>query len=450
MRRPAAFAARLPLYTLDLVRRYWAPLLCVWLVGDIAYRLLLRGMAAAAAIEPMLGYLALGLLLLVQLATYIVMFHLLRPALPTVDAEYRRVRAGVLRRTAERGNAVLAERTIVDAIAMAILPFLIFYSAWDLYVEEYRKLTIASVNQEGLDVLLDMGAIDKLGPMVLIALAAFGLRALCEHFYDKNDGKVLGLATALFEATWMFLGTFTVVAAFTDFWKWAKARAAWAAVQNQIDGAVAWVGAQLGVDLQDLLLQAYRTMGSTWAIFKDGFLQPLVWLTITAVVFGAQMDRYSGLFRGNGRTARLERALTSAKGPIAAVRGWLRKDAGDKYIPFINAFKFILSVSPVFYLSFSLYYVLVLLGTEWLERGVYLFLGPADWHLWFPWLEPVGVVSRLLQDLLRICLLAAAFELILFKVGGESTGRRARRAARPPSAPAPPAPPAPPPSAPVR
>ncbi|MDA2813675.1 hypothetical protein O4J56_23730 [Nocardiopsis sp. RSe5-2] len=427
--------------TLDLLRRYWAPLLCVWLAGDIVYRLLLRGMAKAAAFEPVLGYVALGVLLLVQLATYIIMFHMLRPALPTVDAEYQRVRSGALRDTAQRGSVALAERTIVDAIAMAILPFLIFYSAWDLYAEEYRKLTIAAVNEEGLDTLLDLGTLDHSGPMLVIAAAAFGLRALFEHYYKKNDNKFLGLGTALFEATWMFMGTFTLVSAFTEFWKWAKSRAAWVVVQDGIDGAVNWASVQIGVDLQDTLLQIYRSIDTTWSIFKDGFLQPLVWLTITAVVFGAQMDRYSGLFNGKGRTARLERVLTSAKGPVAAVRTWMRKDAGDKYIPFINAFKFILSVSPVFYLSFSLYYVLVMLGTEWMERGFYLFFGPDDWFQWWPWLEPVSVVTRLVQDLLRICLLAATFELILFKVGGRSTGRRARRAAPLPEGAGAPAPP---------
>ncbi|MDA2806418.1 hypothetical protein [Nocardiopsis suaedae] len=434
MRRPASFAARLPLDTLDLLRRYWAPLLCVWLAGDITYRVLLRVMAKAAAFEPLLGYVALGVLLLVQLATYIIMFHLLRPALVTVDAEYRRVRSGALRETARRGSVALAERTLVDAIAMAILPFLIFYSAWDLYAEEYRKLTVAAVNEEGLDTLLDLGTLDHSLPMLAIAAAAFGLRALCEHFYKKNDGKILGLGTALFEATWMFMGTFTLVSAFTEFWKWAKGRAAWVAVQDQIDGVINWASALTGVDLQDAVLQFTRSVDTTWSIFKDGFLQPLVWLTITAVVFGAQMDRYSGLFNGKGRVARVERVLTSAKGPVAAVRSWMRKDAGDKYIPFINAFKFILGVSPVFYLSFSLYYVLVMLGTEWMERGFYLFFGPDDWFQWWPWLEPVSVVVRLVQDLLRICLLAATFELILFKVGGQSTGRRARRAAPGPDA----------------
>src|SRR5690606_41184543 len=138
------------------------------------------------------------------------------------------------------------------------------------------------------------------------------------------------------------------------------------------------------------------------------------WLTITAVVYGAQMDRYTGLFRKGTRAARIEQAITGRRGPLRAAVGWVRRDMGDKYIPFLNAFRFILSTSPVFYLSFSLYYVLLELGFDWLERGLYIALGPAEWlRWWWPWLWPIKVVPDIATLLLRILLLAATCELLL-------------------------------------
>ncbi|MFW5415491.1 hypothetical protein J0910_02360 [Nocardiopsis sp. CNT-189] len=424
MTRQIPFAALLPLYTLDLARRYWAPLLCVWLLGDFAHRMAMRGMAQLVAIEPYFGYAALGIVLVLQLAAYIIMFHMLRPGLPAVDAEYRRARG-----TGERRGLAEAERNLVDAVAVAILPFLIFYSAWDLIAEEYRRFLIATVNQEGMEFLLDIGAMNATGPLIAMALLAFGLRAFFEYVYDQTGSKTTGVLTALFEATWTFLALFSVVDLLGRFWAWVDTRAATVAVHDTLNAGLAWAnGLVTPFPLQELVLGAIGAVTALWAMLKGGFIEPLLWLTITAVVFGAQMDRYTGLFRKDTRAGRVERAIIAGRrGPLRTAAGWVRRDMGDKYVPFLNAFRFILGTSPVFYLSFSLYYVLLELGFDRLERGVFVAVGPAEWlGWWWPWMGPVEVVLDAAKYMLRICLLAAAFELILRKVGGRSTGRRAR------------------------
>ncbi|GAB3494285.1 hypothetical protein [Nocardiopsis coralliicola] len=425
MASSAPFAARLPLYALDLARRYWAPLLCVWFLADFLHRMALRGMAKLSGFEPVLGYAVLGIVLLLQLAGYIVMFHLLRPALPNVDAEYRRMRAGEGRRTIGE-----AERNVVDAVAMAILPFLIFYSAWDLLAEEFRQFLTTAVNDQGLDTLFDLGAVEMTGPLLAIALGAFGLRALFEHLYNRSGNKAAGVATALFESTWMFLGVFTVVQMATSFWTWMSGRAAAVAVHDAAMGTLAWFNELVfPLPLQAAVLGAVTAAATVWEMLKGAFVEPVLWLTITAVIYGAQMDRYSGLFRRGSRADRMEQALTR-KGPFKAGARWLRRDAADKYVPFLNAFRFILGVSPVFYLSFSLYYVLLELGFDWMERGIYTAVGPGEFlGFWWPWLEPMEIALEAVKYLLRICLLAAAFELILRASGGPARGRRARSSA---------------------
>jgi len=426
MTRQIPFAALLPLYTLDLVRRYWAPLLCVWLLGDFAHRMAMRGMAELVTIEPYFGYAVLGIVLVLKLAAYIIMFHMLRPGLPEVDAEYRRVRG-----MGDRRDLAEAERNLVDAVAMAILPFLIFYSAWDLIAEEYRQFIIATVNQEGMDFLLDIGAMNATGPLIVMGLLAFCLRAFFEYVYDQTGSKITGVLTALFESTWTFLAVFTVVDLLGKFWEWVDTRAATVAVHDAFNSGLVWLNDLVTpFPLQAAVLGAIGAVAGLWNMLKGGFIEPLLWLTITAVVYGAQMDRYTGLFRKGTRAARIEQAITGRRGPLRAAVGWVRRDMGDKYIPFLNAFRFILSTSPVFYLSFSLYYVLLELGFDWLERGLYIAVGPAEWlGWWWPWLGPIEVVLDTAKYLLRVCLLAATFELILRKVGGESTGRRARRRA---------------------
>ncbi|KIH98998.1 hypothetical protein LP52_09940 [Streptomonospora alba] len=419
--KATASVTRLPLYSLDLVRRYWAPLLCVYVIGTFLHDMMMRGVVRLSAIDQNLGLIGMTLVVLTQLTVTIVMFHLLRPGLPTVDRE-------LVAASPRAGGAAERERRWVDAVAMAILPFLIFYNAWGRFAEEFRRYNVELINQRGLDGFIETNEINALGLPLGIALASFLLRMLCERFYRRTDNKTLGVCTALFEANWMFFGLYSIVQVFGNIRAWFTQRQAWYAVENGILEFMRSLGSTLSLPIEQAYLAGLEAVGQVLQHLRDGLFEPLLWLTIAAVVFGAEMDRHQSLFRKGSRAAKIEGALTADGNRLMQEMGRIfQRDAQDRWMPFVNALRFVLRASPVFYLGFCLYYVLLEVAFAWLERGIFVAVGPNEFlGWWWPWLTPISFMVDALHELLRVCLLAAAFEITLRSVGASSTGRRAR------------------------
>ncbi|NYE50908.1 hypothetical protein HDA32_006028 [Spinactinospora alkalitolerans] len=423
----ATSAAMLPVYGLDLVRRYWAPLLCVYTAGQLLHSLMLRGMVQIAGVNGVAALAGLSVSILVTLATTIVMFHLLRPGMPALEAELFGGRADV-----GQGGSTFAdrERRIVDAVAMAILPFLIFYSAWGLFVEEYREYAVSSLNEHGLAGITTTLEYNELGLPLVIALIAWSGRTLCEKFYTRNQNKWLGVLTALFEANWMFFAVFSVTQVVVNAKGWVAGRVVVAEAQEALLGLTHWLGDLTSLPVTAGYLAAIALVAELWTHLKDGLIEPLLWLTIVAVVFGAEVDKAEALFRKGGKGGRIQKVATRVPNVVRGLGQFAGRDLREKYTPFLNAFRFILRVSPAFYLSFCLYYVLLELGFGWLERGVYRLVGPHEFLAWWwQWLTPIEFGVGALHELLRVCLLAATFEMTLRRMGSRSVGRRARRRA---------------------
>ncbi|MUL44090.1 hypothetical protein FZ103_23510 [Streptomonospora sp. PA3] len=420
--RATASVTRLPLYTLDLARRYWAPLLCVYVIGTFLHDMMMRGVVRLSAIDQNVGLIGMTLVVLTQLTVTIVMFHMLRPGLPAVDRELAAKGSGVSER----------ERRWVDAVAMAILPFLIFYNAWGRFAEEFRQYNIELINQRGLEGFVEVNEINALGLPLAIALVSFLVRVLCERFYTRTDSKILGILTALFEANWMFFGLFSIMQVYGNIKTWLGQRQAWYVFENGILEFMRNLGSATSLPIEQGYLAALDLLGQLLTHLRDGLFEPLLWLTIAAVIFGAEMDRHDAFFRKGTRAARIEGALVSPSNSLLRNAGRLmRRSAQDRWMPFINAFRFILRASPVFYLGFCLYYVLLDVAFAWLERGVFVAVGPHDFlGWWWPWLTPVNFLVEALHELVRVCLLAATFEVTLRSLSAASTGRRARTPGR--------------------
>ncbi|GAA4954668.1 hypothetical protein GCM10023224_45120 [Streptomonospora halophila] len=424
--KATASVSRLPLYTLDLARRYWAPLLCVYVIGTFLHDMMMRGVVRLSAFDQNVGLIGMTLVVLTQLTVTIVMFHMLRPGLPTVDREL------FSPASPRSGGVSEGERRWVDAVAGAILPFLIFYNAWGRFAEEFRQYNVELINQRGLTGFVEGNDINALGLPLAVALVSFLLRVLCDRLYARTDSKILGLFTALFEANWMSFGLFSIMQVYGNIKTWAAQRQAWHAFENGILEFVRSLGSATSLPIEQGYLAALDLIGQLMLHLRDGLFEPLLWLTIAAVIFGAEMDRHDALFRKGTRAAKIEDALTSPSNSVLRQMGRLmRRSAQDRWTPFINAFRFILRASPVFYLGFCLYYVLMEVAFAWLERGVYVAVGPHDFlGWWWPWLTPVSFMVDALHELMRVCLLAATFEVTLRSLSAASTGRRARAAGR--------------------
>lgn len=425
MARMVTSAIALPLYALDLARRYWAPLLCAYVVGTFLHTMLLRQIVRLGLTNQLLGMAALSLSLLVTLTTTIIMFHMLRPGLPVLERE--------LSASADRGSGNsmrMRERRVVDAIAMAILPFLIFYSAWGLITEEFRSYAVGALNEGGFEALAYVGELEYSTALIGIAVALLAARVVVEHFYRKSSNPFLGVVTAMLEAGWVFFAIYTVQAVLKDITAWTSTRAVWIETRQVWTDFLTWLGDLVSLPLLNFFTFVLGYVASGWGLVKDGLFEPLLWLTIAAVAFGAKhIDSAEALFQGRAR--RVHDIAVTFRGRFPRLLGLMthgaRQNLNEKYWPFLNAFRLILSVSPVFYLSFCLYYMLLEFGFGWLERAVYVVVGANEFHAWWwQWLNSVDFAVNGLHELLRICLLAAAFELTLRRLGRRTTGRRAR------------------------
>ncbi|MDS1269665.1 hypothetical protein RIF23_05095 [Lipingzhangella sp. LS1_29] len=431
MARMARSAASLPLYTLDLARRYWAPLLFVYLLGTLLHGLMLRGIVWLGLQNQTLGLLAFSLAVLVTLATTIVMFLMLRPGLPVLDHELlERSRRARGTGADQRPNVNERERRIVDAVAMSLLPFLIFYSAWGLFAEELRAYAARAQVEAGLDGYVAILDFNPLGVPLLVLAVAFLCRTVCEQFYFRNNSKALGIATAFFETVFAFFFVVTVVELASTLWEWLGQRLVWVEATAMFHTLLEQLAELTALPVIDLVLGTAAAVVWTWELLKDGLIQPLLWLTIAAVVFGADVDRTETLFRPGSRAQRVhDAALARTPGVLLQLGERASRGLREKYLPFLNAFRFILRTSPIYYLSFCLYYALLELGFSWLERGVLLAVGPADFlGWWWPWLAPLSIAVDALHEVLRVCLLAATFEVVLRRMLDRQPGQRARPA----------------------
>lgn len=184
------------------------------------------------------------------------------------------------------------------------------------------------------------------------------------------------------------------------------------------------------VDIPELSAGVAAAIAAAWSSLKEGFLAPMLWLTITAVAYRAQITDHDALFdqrRGGGQLG----AAVNRAAKLGKVFGrYASSDFRDRISPCLNAVRFVLGAGPVFYLSFCLYFVLLDVLFSQLNRGVFVLLGPGDFQgqLW-PWLQPVEFAVDALHTLFRLCLLAAAFEIALRRAERTSLGRRVWRAA---------------------
>ena len=417
-------AAFLPVYALDLVRRRGIPLLCVYTAGMLAHTLLMRGLVKFTDVSTTLALAGLGLTLLITLVTYILMFQLLRPGLPMIDSE---LGSEVVRRDKRSGFAE-RERRIVDGVALSIFPFLLFYGAWGLIEEQFDVYSVGLFNSGGLESFAAPTELTWFGLPLVVALVAWLLRRVCGHFYKSNRNPALGVLTALFEGVWMFLVLFSIGEFFSLSKEWMSNRVVWVGVETGVADLLDGLGNL--VNIPELSAGVAAVFAAAWSSVKEGFFAPMLWLTITAVVYRAQIDDHDALFderRGGGRVG----AAINRAAKLGRVFGkFASSDFRDRISPCLNAVRFVLGAGPVFYLSFCLYFVLLDVVFSQLGRGALVLIGPGHFQgeLW-PWLQPVDFATDALHMIFRLCLLAAAFEIALRRAEDTSRGRRVWRVA---------------------
>jgi hypothetical protein len=404
----------LPWTTLRLAGRFAVPLALWYTVGQaLRYLLFLAGyhFGLHRAAVPIF---VLSLTVMVTLSVTVAMVHSVKDGLPAVRK--RELDESLTSWTAAE------EESILDGLTRALLPFMIFYLAWNWFAEDAQSFEQAAAGRgnaqggifgqiEAMKSLLLLD--DRVYLAVVLTLGFFVLKFIAERFMEPKWSRVGSVAVAFFEVNWTLFGIFSVNKARGALTDWIQGRVAWG-----------WIGHLTG--------PTFDWIGALWPSFKEAVLGGLVWLVIAGVILGVDADEETALGKG-----RVGRRLLSASGIDRPHTPWevATRELRDKWLPTFYGFRMVIRAGLLPFAVFCVLYMGLEDVALLAERGIFYLLGPHPIGYWALRLDSIVFVVDLLHQMLRVCLMAAAFDLVVARV----SERTSTPASHPgPSMPAPP------------
>jgi hypothetical protein len=361
----------LPVSALRLAARFFVPLATWFSAGTIIRYVLMQaisqlGHGSHAGIRRAVVLLPLSITVLASLVVAIGMMF-----------------------TLGRGLAVIPDpdEPYIAAISRTLFPFVLIYLGWNLYTVDLSEVLRADAQR-----LADAGDAINAGnilelPIVVclvVALVSWGLRLLCERRYDERPGRVIRLLTSFFEVNFTLYALYSVVQLVRAVQNWITDRVFWHAITGTV--GVPSVGP-----------------------VQDALILPLVWLAIAAIVYGLEMHDREAI---SGTP--LEGIARRLEGRPRRVAEVASRSLREKYVPIVHAVRLVFRAGAPVFAWFCLCYVTVGVLLDRLQRGVLSLLGTDHTvRFWNLALTPVEFGHRMLQEILRLALLAAMFDLVM-------------------------------------
>ncbi|QXJ23945.1 hypothetical protein AGRA3207_005179 [Actinomadura graeca] len=397
----------LPWAALRLAARFVLPLTLWFTVGQLlrygamygGYRLgEMKGTVAAVA--PLL---TVGVLVMVTLGVAVAMVHCVREGLDVVHA---READGDLTPWAV-GN----EESVFGAAGRAALPFVVFYLGWGLQGDDAREFADQATSRgfaeggfagqiKGLGMLVSL---EKHVPLAIgLTAGFFAVRFLVEWLLEERLPRSVGALVAFLEINFALFAIFTIDHLRGEGVDWSARRQAWT-----------WV-----TDIAGPVLEL-------WPPFKEAVLGALIWLVVAGVILGLDA-RDEQLVLGRGRAAR---RLSRAGGldRLNSPREILTRGFREMWLPAWYGLRLVRRSGVLPFATFCLLFTGLDVAEDASRRLVYELLGPHEVTWWIPRMPLVAYGTGLIFQILRICLLAAAFDLVMARV----TARTAAKAAAP-------------------
>lgn len=414
--------------------RYWPQLVACYLLGVLGRKGAIELAAWAGHDNDFWASLIMPMAGIARLGSYVAMFLVIRGGFPELAAPTR------------------GERRF-DLFATVVVPFFAIYLAWQMFKEDWlafeaRALTYYdpfAASTPGSTVLHPESLPVSTGTLLLI-IGALVLRFTLTRFEKRLPSWTVPLRLYV-DATWVFLVlTFAVNRGLT----WLLNPAGWIA-QRRI---VVWFDttrAELFSHAQPLEV---AWSGLMWALRTafGGATVPLLWLAVAAIVYGVSAETTWRAAARRVAGARVEvwydRAAPTGRrwvAPLTRTPTLLRDKAVDygrsqlgKFAPIADAARLIAHGGVV---ALALY-VLAYLGLAWLDmagsfygtqlspgylfRGMAWLLGPQPWSFWMAVGDVLAMLSHMLIEPLRICLIAATLAYCVQHVA--AAGERAATA----------------------
>jgi hypothetical protein len=407
---PAAWMEILRL-TGRLLAEHWPALLFWFFLQRVLYGLLLDAAIALVSTSLLLAYAMIALLVVSQLATVIAMFLCLRPSLPMLS-----------RRDVPPQIGGGRHQAWTRALAVALLPFFAYYTTWGLLDGLRRDFQIAFVqNYAFTDILKSSAPKDVLHqPYLWLALVvAWAVRAFAQRRAKQHDGRIGWslLATAC-EAYWVFVGARAIAQAIGIGKDWWQERAIHQALLGWWEDPRA---------LFHLLAPLKQALAPVWDIATTAFggvVTPMVWLAITAIIYGMDMRRAQKLDSADAHLSRLGARYSALPLLVRKMAGKASEGWTSKGVPITNSLRLVLRAGLPALIVLCVCYQLL----DWIDshslRAVVALVGPRDDLWWSTFGQPLAVLigtpsavqPALLTEVVRIALLAAACDCAIARL----------------------------------
>jgi hypothetical protein len=376
----------------------------------------------ASLIMPLAG--------LARLGSYVAMFLVLRRSIPVL--------ASFPRASARR----------LDLFATVIVPFFAIYLGWKMFAEDWLAFEAAALNYrigENMARVASGGALSELHPdtlpvgpsTVVLIIAALAGRYVLSWLKDRLPGWLLPFRIYV-DALWVFLVlSFSVNKGLT----WLINPAGWLAERR----IVVWFNtarAGLFSHFQPLETAWDTVMWALRTVF-GGAAIPLLWLAIAGIVYGVSLalewnqvaHRVARRVAGDRAGVLIERAAPTGKRLQTrwqVVPKPLREKTRDRALEQFGKFRpiadsarlvlhggvvalslYVLAYLVLAWLDMSGAFYRVQFGDGYLFRGMAWVLGPHSAQFWSAYSTPLSLISHLIIEPLRICLVASTFAYCL-------------------------------------
>lgn len=404
-------AWEIPRLTARLLWRHWPALLFWFFAMRISYSLAMDLAIWLAETSVLLSYAAIAVLIVSQLAGTIAMFLSLRPSLPMLGQA----------RTALRAPA---QRPWIDALAVALLPFFAYYATWGLLEgvkRDFRLEYMFSIWYEQQERVGDVLSIKGIWIALVVAWAV--------RWVAKKRAAITGharwliLATAC-EAYWVYVGVAAIGLLIGMGKDWWHTRAVYVALANWWENPLA---------LFQLLPSIKRVIVPVWDFVSTAagaMLLPLIWLAITAIVYGLDLRRGARIDAADARLRYLARRyrrlpLLARKVADKASAGW-----NSKGVPVVNSLRLVLRAGLPALLTLCVCWQLLAFVDAWAWRVAVYAIGPQDTNWWNVIGQPISLLFNgplslrpaLFTELIRIALLAATFGVAVARLRAPARG----------------------------
>ncbi len=363
-----------------VLRRHWPVLLAWYLGGEAAHLVLLQFAGVVGGSTALGGLLLLPLAVLARLVSYVAMYLVVSPSLPTLAGRH-----------ATGAGFVARARVFLGALLSAILPFLTFYTAWGLLWKdqrEYYRLAALTASGDlfasGGDPSALAGKVADVGfgwLTVAVFIAALVLRTALSAFAKRLPSGVAVLAVYV-ETVWVFLLLTFANDLIARVGAWAETRVSAQWLESFGDTVA---------QRAPMIAEIWEASGGLWGLLFTAILLPLAWVTIVGVIHG---DDWRSPFddASTSRIGRAVRAITRRFSEIAdAVRIVWRAGA-----------------LPVAVLLVA--YALWALAERLLQIGVVHLLGPHEAWFWSAFAGIVTVLVAAIMEPLRVAIVSTAYD----------------------------------------